>query len=195
MPKEEASPHQSPRQQQQLPRQRPQEQHQHQHQRRPSDFSRLSAMHLSSLHLHSFRQENGLSSGAGAGVDSLPRPRTSTGDAGATASALKPRAFRRISRPVFLSPANVPAPDVLAQRLSQCLFEDPAPSPSAPGLPSGFGFGSAPAREVPSGPEGESESSLEAMLKGPVAPRSRGMFARAGREVPSMGIFEVLSEG
>lgn len=185
MPKEEASLHQSPRQQQQLPRQRPQEQHQQQHQRRPSDFSRLSAMHLSSLHLHSFRQENGLSSGAGAGVDSLPRPRTSTGDAGATASALKPRAFRRISRPVFLSPANVPAPDVLAQRLSQCLFEDPSPSPS----------GFAPACEVPSGPESEGESSLEAMLKGPVAPRSRGMFARAGREVPSVGIFEVLSEG
>ncbi|KAK7739683.1 hypothetical protein SLS53_005650 [Cytospora paraplurivora] len=199
MPKEEeagVSPRQSPRQQQQqpqqqqqqqLPRQRPQEQQQqqHQHQRQPSDFSRLNTMHLSSLHLHSFRQEKGLAGAAAA--EGLPRPRTSTGDASTTASALKPRAFRRISRPVFLSPANIPAPDVLAQRLSQCLFEDPEPSSS-----SSTGFSAAPARgEVSSGPE----SSLEAMLKEPVAPRSRGMFGRAEREVPSVGIFEVLSEG
>ncbi|ROW03896.1 hypothetical protein VPNG_07298 [Cytospora leucostoma] len=196
MPKEEeeeeagVSPHQSPRQQQaphkqqQLPRQRPQEQ---QHQRQPSDFSRINTMHLSSLHLHSFRQENGLAGGAAA--EGLPRPRTSTGDASATASTLKPRAFRRISRPVFLSPANITAPDVLAQRLSQCLFEDPEPSFSS-SFAASTGF-SAPAREVSSGPE----SSLEAMLKEPVAPRSRGMFGRAEREVPSVGIFEVLSEG
>ncbi|ROV96189.1 hypothetical protein VSDG_04978 [Cytospora chrysosperma] len=174
---------QSPRQQQQ------QRQQQRQQQQQPN-FNRISTMPLmggSSFHP------------AEDTLHGLPRPRTSTGDAATTANAFKPRSFRRISRPVFLSPANIPTPDALAQRLSQYLFEDPSPP-----FPPASASASASASLSPSRPSGqwqrreeEDEAfSLEAMLKEPVTPRVNKMvYGRVEKEVPSVGIFEVLSEG
>lgn len=123
-------------------------------------------------------------------VHDLPRPRTSTGNAAADKADafFKPRAFRRISRPQFLSPANIPAPDALAERLSQYLF-DGASSPPPP--PSGFAALAAPPRKA------AAELSMEQMLKEPSAPApSRTLvLGTVEKEVPSVGIFEVLTEG
>ncbi|KUI60219.1 hypothetical protein VP1G_07389 [Cytospora mali] len=152
-----------------------QQQQQQQQPRQQPDFSRISTMPLSSFH------------SAEDTLHSLPRPRTSTGDAATTANAFKPRSFRRISRPVFLSPANIPAPDDLAQRLSQYLFEDPSP----PFPPLSSALASPVVRPAEPGPE----SSLEAMLKEPAAPPTRMVYGRVEKEVPSVGIFEVLNEG
>lgn len=138
------------------------------------DFSRISTMPLPTLHHHEpldiFSEQP-------------PRPRTSTGDPSAFA---KPRAFRRISRPTFLSPVATAAPDDLARKLSAYLFEDLAPPTSPPPPPP-----PAAART-----RGEEDASLEEMLREPLTPRSRFVFGRAEREVPSVsGIFEVLTEG
>lgn len=139
-----------------------------------ADFSRISTMPLPSL----------ATASTDLSVRDLPRPRTSTGDAGADAF-FKPRAFRRISRPQFLSPANIPTPDALAERLTQYFFD----GPSSPPPPAGFS-----AIQTPRKPS--AELSMEAMLKEPSAPPSRTLVL-GGREkqVPSVGIFEVLTEG
>jgi hypothetical protein len=143
-----------------------------------ADFNRISAMPLPSL-----------TTATDLSVRDLPRPRTSTGDAAAdSANAFfKPRAFRRISRPQFLSPANIPAPDALAARLSQYLF-DGASSPPPPAA----GFSAFAAPRKPS-----AELSMEQMLKEPSAPApSRTLIlGKVEKEVPSVGIFEVLTEG
>lgn len=136
----------------------------------PDFSSRIGTMPLSTLHhepLESFHD--------------LPRPSTSTG---AAASAFKPRSFRRISRPQFLSPVNVPRPDDLAQKLSAYLTGEMQTPP--PTMSSSI---SRRAEEEP--------TSLEQMLKEPVTtPRSRCIFGRAETEVPSVsGIFQVLNEG
>lgn len=141
-----------------------------------ADFSRISTMPLPSL-------------AAADSVHDLPRPRTSTGDPASTANAFKPRAFRRISRPQFLSPANIPTPDALAERLSQYFFD----GPSSPPPPSTMGFSSFAAAPPPSRPS--AEASMEQMLKEPSAPPSRLVLGRVEKEVPSVGIFEVLTEG
>ncbi|KAL1870713.1 hypothetical protein Daus18300_005033 [Diaporthe australafricana] len=139
---------------------------------RPADFSRISTMPLPSL-------------ARPAPADSMPqRPRTSTGDAASTANAFKPRAFRRISRPQFLSPVNIPTPDALAERLSEYFFDGPS---SPPQPRSSF----AP----PPRSSHEPELSMEQMLKEPRAPPSRLVYGRVEKEVPSVGIFEVLTEG
>lgn len=138
-----------------------------------ADFSRISTMPLPSL----------------AATDSLfdlPRPRTSTGDAATTANTFKPRAFRRISRPQFLSPANIPTPDALAERLSQYFFD----GPSSPPPTTGFSSFAAPPPSRPS-----AEMSMEQMLKEPAAPPSKLVLGRVEKEVPNVGIFEVLTEG
>lgn len=134
-----------------------------------ADFSRISTMPIPSL---------------ADSVHDLPRPRTSTGDPASTANAFKPRAFRRISRPQFLSPANIPTPDALAERLSEYFFDGPSSPPST-------GFSSfAPPPSRPS-----AQTSMEQMLKEPAAPPSRLVLGRVEKEVPSVGIFEVLTEG
>ncbi|KAG6354814.1 hypothetical protein INS49_003895 [Diaporthe citri] len=138
-----------------------------------ADFSRISTMPLPSL-------------AATDSVFDLPRPRTSTGDAATTANTFKPRAFRRISRPQFLSPANIPTPDALAERLSQYFFD----GPSSPPPPAGFSSLAAPPPSRPS-----AEMSMEQMLKEPAAPPSKLVLGRVEKEVPSVGIFEVLTEG
>lgn len=138
-----------------------------------ADFSRISTMPLPSL-------------AAADSVFDLPRPRTSTGDAATTANTFKPRAFRRISRPQFLSPANIPTPDALAERLSQYFFD----GPSSPPPPAGFSSFAAPPPSRPS-----AEASMEQMLKEPAAPPSRLVLGRVEKEVPNVGIFEVLTEG
>jgi len=141
-----------------------------------ADFNRISTMPLPSL-------------AAADSLHDLPRPRTSTGNAAADKADafFKPRAFRRISRPQFLSPANIPAPDALAERLSQYLF-DGASSPPPPSA----GFSSMLAPRKPS-----AELSMEQMLKEPSAPApSRTLVVgKVEKEVPSVGIFEVLTEG
>jgi hypothetical protein len=141
-----------------------------------ADFNRISTMPLPSL-------------AAADSVHDLPRPRTSTGNAAADKADafFKPRAFRRISRPQFLSPANIPTPDALAERLSQYLF-DGASSPPPPSA----GFSSMLAPRKPS-----AELSMEQMLKEPSAPApSRTLVVgKVEKEVPSVGIFEVLTEG
>lgn len=141
-------------------------------------FSRINTMPLSTLHHESFDT-----------FHELPRPRTATGDAASTAF-IKPRSFRRISRPMFLSPVNVSAPDDLAKKLSAYLFEGLSSPPSPP---------RAPTTSVPK-PEDKTpssvESSMEEMLREPLTPRSRFVFGRLEREVPNApGIFEVLTEG
>ncbi|POS73821.1 hypothetical protein DHEL01_v207785 [Diaporthe helianthi] len=138
-----------------------------------ADFNRISTMPLPSL-----------ATTTDLSAHELPRPRTSTGNAGADAF-FKPRAFRRISRPQFLTPANIPTPDVLAERLSQYLFD----GPSLPPPPAGFSAVQAPRKP-------SAELSMEAMLKEPSAPPSRTLIL-GGREkeVPCVGIFEVLTEG
>lgn len=145
------------------------------------DFSRISTMPLSTLHhepLDAF-------------CELLPRPSTSTGDPAAALQGHKPRAFRRISRPTFLSPAATAAPDDLAKKLSAYLFEDLAvPSSSSP-TPA-----PAPRRKGQEETAEEQAASLEAMLREPLTPRSRFVFGRVEREVPSVsGIFQVLKEG
>lgn len=133
------------------------------------DFSRINTMPLAAL------QHEPLGS-----FHDLPRPNTSTGDA--ATSAFKPRAFRRISRPTFLSPLNVPEPDDLAMKLSAYLTGELATPPlMQPSMPK-------PADKV--------SSALEEMLKEPLSPRSRFIFGHVERETPSVsGIFEVLKEG
>lgn len=139
-----------------------------------ADFNRISTMPLPTSTTDS--------------VHDLPRPRTSTGNAAADKADafFKPRAFRRISRPQFLSPANIPAPDALAERLSQYLFDGPT---SPPPPPSGFAALAAPPRKA------SAELSMEQMLKEPSAPPSRLVLGQVEKEVPSVGIFEVLTEG
>lgn len=132
-----------------------------------ADFSRISTMPIPSL---------------ADSVHDLPRPRTSTGDPASTANAFKPRAFRRISRPQFLSPANIPTPDALAERLSEYFFDGPSSPPST-----GFSSFAPPPSSRP--------SAMEQMLKEPAAPPSRLVLGRVEKEVPSVGIFEVLTEG
>ncbi|PSR81372.1 hypothetical protein BD289DRAFT_454868 [Coniella lustricola] len=133
------------------------------------DFSRMNTMPLEALHHESLGS-----------FHDLPRPNTSTG--GPETSAFKPRAFRRISRPTFLSPLNVPEPDDLAMKLSAYLTGELAtPPPSQLSKPK-------PANKVP--------SSLEEMLREPLTPRSRFVFGHVERETPSVnGIFEVLKQG
>ncbi|ROV88858.1 hypothetical protein VMCG_10190 [Cytospora schulzeri] len=155
-----------------------------QQQRQQPDFSRISTMPLMGS---SFQETTN--------TTNIIRPRTSTGDAATTANTFKPRSFRRISRPVFLSPANIPAPDALAQRLSQYLFEDP--SPPFPPMSSMTSMKNSISHSRPAVQEQDDEPfSLEAMLKEPVTPRANKMvYGRVEKEVPSVGIFEVLSEG
>lgn len=144
-----------------------------------ADFSRISTMPLPSLAATTTADS----------VHDLPRPRTSTGDPASTANSFKPRAFRRISRPQFLSPANVPStPDALAERLSQYFFDGPASPPSSTGFSSFTAV-----RPPPSRPS--AEASMEQMLKEPAAAPSRLVLGRVEKEVPSVGIFEVLTEG
>lgn len=144
-----------------------------------ADFSRISTMPLPSLAAATTADS----------VHDLPRPRTSTGDPASTANSFKPRAFRRISRPQFLSPANVPStPDALAERLSQYLFDGPASPPTSTGFSSFTAV-----RPPPSRPS--AEVSMEQMLKEPAAPSSKLVLGRVEKEVPSVGIFEVLTEG
>lgn len=112
------------------------------------------------------------------------RPRTAAGDATTASAFNKQRAFRRISRPVFLSPLNVPTPDDLAKKLSAYLFEGAPLSPPPP----------APRQQAPS-TDKAAPTSLEDMLKEPVTPRSRVVFGRLETEVPTSGIFQVLTEG
>lgn len=136
------------------------------------DFSRINTMPLSTMHHETFDT-----------FHDLPRPRTATG-VDASTSVFKPRSFRRISRPMFLSPVNVSAPDDLAKKLSAYLFEGLPSSPPPPTTTS-----------VPK-PEDKVPSSMEEMLKEPLTPRSRFVFGRIEREVPAApGIFEVLTEG
>lgn len=137
-----------------------------------ADFSRISTMPLPSL-------------ATADSVHDLPRPRTSTGDAATTANSFKPRAFRRISRPQFLSPVNIPTPDALAERLSEYFFD----GPSSPPPTTGFSSFAAPAKRP------SAELSMEQMLKEPAAPPSRLVLGQVEKEVPSVGIFEVLTEG
>lgn len=137
-----------------------------------ADFSRISTMPLPSF-------------AAADSVHDLPRPRTSTGDPAATANSFKPRAFRRISRPQFLSPANIPTPDALAERLSEYFFDGPSSPPPTTGFSS---FAPPPSRP-------SAELSMEQMLKEPAAPSSRLVLGKVEKEVPSVGIFEVLTEG
>lgn len=112
--------------------------------------------------------------------DEQQRPHTSTGDANVF---MKPRAFRRVSRPVFLSPVHVPAPDELAKKLSAYLFEDRPLSPPP--------VAAQQQMRKPSVP-----SSLEEMLREPLTPRSRFVFGKVDRQVPSVsGIFEVMKQG
>lgn len=139
-----------------------------------ADFSRISTMPLPSL------------AATTSSPHDLPRPRTSTGDPVTTANAFKPRAFRRISRPQFLSPTDAPTPDALAERLSQYFFD----GPSSPPAPSFSGFSSVARPSRPS-----AEVSMEQMLKEPTAPPSRLVLGQVEKEVPSVGIFEVLTEG
>ncbi|KAI3395053.1 hypothetical protein diail_1810 [Diaporthe ilicicola] len=145
-----------------------------QQQPRPADFSRISTMPLPSF-------------ASPAAAAEPPRPRTSTGDAATTANSFKPRAFRRISRPQFLSPVNIPTPDALAERLSEYLFDGPSSPPQQP-RPS---F-AAPPRPSPRDTQ---QLSMEQMLKEPQAPPSRLVMGKVEKEVPSVGIFEVLTEG
>lgn len=112
------------------------------------------------------------------------RPRTATGDASTASAFNKQRSFRRISRPVFLSPLSVPTPDDLAKKLSAYLFEGAPLSPPPP----------APRQQTPP-TEKAAPASLEDMLKEPVTPRSRVVFGRLETEVPTSGIFQVLTEG
>lgn len=137
------------------------------------DFGRMQTMPLPSLHhtesLDAFHEM-------------LPRPRTAAGgDIAATFG--KPRAFRRISRPMFLSPGSALPADDLAKKLSAFLFEDLPPSP-----PSALGAARRPAAPV------RQRSELEEMLKEPLGPESGlGFGGRAESEVPGVsGIFEVL---
>ncbi|KKY35896.1 hypothetical protein UCDDA912_g04112 [Diaporthe ampelina] len=139
-----------------------------------ADFTRISTMPLPSL------------AASADSVHDLPRPRTSTGDAATTANSFKPRAFRRISRPQFLSPVNIPTPDALAERLSQYFLDGPS---SPPPPTTGFSPLAAPAKRP------SAELSMEQMLKEPAAPPSRLVLGRVEKEVPSVGIFEVLTEG
>lgn len=141
------------------------------------EFSRMQTMPLPSFH----------ASEAMDIFSSQPlslRPRTATGDASTASAFNKQRSFRRISRPVFLSPLSVPTPDDLAKKLSAYLFEDAPLSPPPP----------APRQQTP--PMAKAvPTSLEEMLKEPVTPRSRVVFGRVEREVPTSGIFQVLTEG
>lgn len=111
----------------------------------------------------------------------LPRPSTSMGH---DAAKQGPRAFRRISRPLFLSPAGGPGADDLAKKLSAYLFDN-LPLPSSPPTAA-----AAPA-------DRERKLSIEDLLKEPCAPpRSRFAFGKVEREAPGVsGIFEVLTEG
>ncbi|CAN8105257.1 unnamed protein product [Discula destructiva] len=120
------------------------------------------------------------------------RPRTATGHAAASAKD-NPRAFRRVSRPQFLSPVvdngGAPPADELARQLmSAFLFGTPVTGPTS----------TAPVSRRSQEEEEQQEGmgGLEAMLKEPTSPRSRHVFGRVEREVPAVsGIFEVLREG
>lgn len=130
-----------------------------------ADFSRMNTMPLPS-----FTPAHDIAE--------IQRPHTSTGDN----AFMKPRAFRRISRPVFLSPVHVPAADDLAKKLSAYLFEGRPLSP--------------PPTEMRKPSVAPVPASLEEMLREPLTPRSRFVFGRVEREVPSVnGIFEVLKQG
>ncbi|KAF3763377.1 hypothetical protein M406DRAFT_73993 [Cryphonectria parasitica EP155] len=149
----------------------------------PRDFSRINTTPLASFH----HQPKSLDA-----FHDLPRPNTSIGtDAAAASSFFRPRAFRRISRPTFLSPVNVSAPDELAQKLSAYLKgEIPSPPPAASQARQ------QQQQQVAMSRPGETVSPLEEMLKEPLTPRSRFVFGRVEREVPNVsGIFEVLTEG
>lgn len=142
-----------------------------------SEFSRMQTMPLPSFH-----------TGALDMFSNQPldlRPRTATGDASTASAFNKQRSFRRISRPVFLSPLTVPTPDDLAKKLSAYLFEDAPLSPPPP----------APRQYTPPTDKGTPPTSLEDMLKEPVTPRSRVVFGRVETEMPTSGIFQVLTEG
>lgn len=140
-------------------------------------FGRMQTMPLPSFHA-----SEALDIFSGQPLDI--RPRTATGDASTASAFNKQRSFRRISRPVFLSPLSVPTPDDLAKKLSAYLFEDAPLSPPPP----------APRQQTPP-TEKAAPASLEDMLKEPVTPRSRVVFGRLEREVPTSGIFQVLTEG
>lgn len=145
------------------------------------DFGRMQTMPLPSLH----HADESLDAFHGM----LPRPRTAAGGDAAAALFGKPRAFRRISRPMFLSPPGggaLPADD-LAKKLSAFLFSDLPPSPPA-------AAGAARSTAAAASARGEERSELEAMLKEPVGPEGAfGLGGRAEREVPGVsGIFEVL---
>lgn len=136
------------------------------------NFSRMQTMPLPSFH----------ASEASDVFSDRPldlRPRTATGDASTASAFNKQRSFRRISRPVFLSPLSVGSPDDLAKKLSAYLFEGAPLSPPPP----------APRRQTPP------PTSLEDMLKEPVTPKSQVVFGRVERQMPTSGIFQVLTEG
>lgn len=143
------------------------------------EFSRMGTMPLTTLHHTPLSFDIG-----------PERPRTSAG--------LAPRAFRRVSRPVFLSPAGVGGADELAGRLSAFLFGG-GPDAGAQQQQQ------QPFQRMPvvGGRREEEESGgLEALLKEPVASGRgrRTMFGKGKGEVEAegpavSGIFEVLTEG
>lgn len=117
--------------------------------------------------------------------DAAPmRPSTSAGP-------LAPRSFRRISRPVFLSPTEGGAEE-LAGRLSAFLFGGGAAADqvAAAQRHSAMLFGGK------AGHERRGSVLMEEMLKEPSTPRGKAVFGKGQVEgMPVSGIFEVLTEG
>lgn len=151
------------------------------------DFNRISTMPLPTLHTH---HEDSLDIFSPPHVTiAAQRPSTSTGLDASRTDGFKPRSFRRISRPVFLSPVSTASPDDLASKLlSAYLSDDLRPSASGVGS-SAFSRRHAPAPSASTTP-------MEEMLREPLTPRSKLVFGRAEREIPGVsGIFEVLTEG
>lgn len=142
-----------------------------------ADFSRMNTMPLPSFHA---------SEAMDIFHDQPIRPRTATGDAATTNAGLKPRAFRRISRPMFLSPIHAATPDDLAKKLSAYLFEDAPLSPPPP---------AAAAASTMRSNKAVRPSPLDDMLMEPATPRSVFVFGRAERQLPTSGILQVLTEG
>lgn len=116
--------------------------------------------------------------------DAPIRPSTSAGP-------LAPRAFRRVSRPVFLSPTEGGAEE-LAGRLSAFLFGGGVAGAVAAQRHSTMLFGGK------QGGQHERRGSvlMEEMLKEPGTPRGRAVFGKGeGDGMPVSGIFQVLTEG
>lgn len=122
--------------------------------------------------------------------DAAPvRPSTSAGP-------LAPRAFRRVSRPVFLSPTEGGAEE-LAGRLSAFLFGggDAAGALAAQRHSTLFSGGG---KGINGQGQQERRGSvlMEEMLKEPGTPRGRAVFGKGEDEgAPVNGIFEVLTKG